>query len=143
MAMNAKEFDERQLYIRGKVFFHGMITSLILLLINALLHSFGIVWANGFHQNVLIVTITATVISVEAILRDAYFGIGDTRKPIIAIFSFASLILIIFIVRDIVQGNSFFENGQLTSNGFSLIFNIMPISIAVCGIYKEITEKRK
>jgi hypothetical protein len=81
--MKGKEFDERQLLIRGKVFFHGFMALTILLLINAWLQSFGILWASGFQQHVVILMIAVTVTSVEAILRGAYFVSEWHRKVVV------------------------------------------------------------
>jgi len=73
MARLAKQFDERQLRIRGQIFFHGFLVALALLLINAFLQDNAIVWANAFDQNIMIIMVTVMTVSIEAILRGAFF----------------------------------------------------------------------
>ena len=71
------EYDERQLVIRGQVFKHGLYVAVGLLGITAMLQASDVVWASGFAQNCFIITATAAVVIIEAIMRGAYFGRGD------------------------------------------------------------------
>ncbi|MCL2081092.1 MAG: hypothetical protein FWH16_03225 [Oscillospiraceae bacterium] len=137
------EFDERQLYIRGQVFFHGFISALLLLLFNAFLHSMGVVWASGFHQNITIMALTSTIASTEAILRGAYFGKGKSRWTVIAVFGSLSLMLWILNIQHILQGSAVLENGSLTQDGFSLILAALFSLTALLGLLKELMERRK
>ena len=141
--MKIKQFDERQIQIRGKVFFHGFITAVALLLINAFFQSYDVIWASGFHQNVLILMAIVTVVSVESILRGAYFDSEPRRRMVIGIFGIISLILLAFSVFHIIQGEALIENGRLTDNGFSLAFAVMVTAITLVGIVNELIERRK
>jgi len=143
MLMNNKFFDERQLKIRGEVFFHGLIAAFALLLINALLQGLDIVWASGFHQNIIIFFFTGMVVIIEAILRDAFFGMGQMRWPIIGAFGVLSAVLIYGVVHSFAQGNALVEAGALTHHGFMLVGAVMPVSVTVAGLIKEIIEKRR
>jgi len=140
--MKSKLFDERQLQIRGEVFFHGLITAFALLLINAFLQGFDIVWASGFHQNIIIILIILMVVIIEAIIRDAFFGMGQMRWPIIGTFGVVSIVLIAGVVRSFIQGNVLVEGRMLTSQGLIFVAAIMPVSVTVAGLVKEIVEKR-
>lgn len=137
------EFDERQLHIRGEVFFHGFITALVLLLLNAFLHSVNVVWASGFHQNILVMMLISTITGIEAILRGAYFGRGKSRWMVIGVFGLLSLVLIVLNVQHIAQGEVLLESGMLTDNGFSLALVIMFTSITIISIAKELIEKHE
>lgn len=141
--MKSKYFDERQLQIRGEIFFHGLVTAIALLLVNAFLLGNNIVWASGFHQNILIIMLTGTVVIIEAIFRDAFFGMGQMRWPIIGAFGVISLVLLFFCVSRIIQGAALIENGELTVNGYLSFYTTMPVSITVAGIIMEINEKKK
>ena len=141
--MTKKYFDERQLQIRGQIFFHGLAVSLALLLINAFLLGNDIIWATGFQQNILMVVVIGTVVIIEAIMRDAFFGMGQMRWPIIVAFGAISIVLLFLGVRSIIQGMALIEDGGLTDNGFLLFSSSMPVSITVSGVVKEIMEKRK
>jgi len=138
-----KQFDERQLHIRGQVFRHGMLTAIALLLINAFLQGNNVVWASGFHQNILILTAILAVFSVEAILRGAYFATGQIRGIIIGILAVCMLLLAFFNVRDILQGAVLLENNALTDNGFSVACLVMHATITIAGAIKWLGENEK
>ena len=137
------EFDERQLQIRGKVYFHGFVTALILLLLNAFLQDMGVVWASGYNQNFLIVMLTITVTGIESILRGAYFVRGKSRNMIIGLFAFLSLVLIAFNIKHLIRGEALITGGVLTDNGFSLALAIMFTLLTIVAIAKEIVERRE
>ena len=136
-----KHFDERQLQIRGEIFFHGLVTALALLLINAFLLGSEIVWANGFQQNIIIIVLIGMVIFVEAILRDAFFGMGQMRWPIIGTFGIISIVLVAWGVGSMMRGNALFGDAGLTDSGFMLVTATMPVSVTIAGLIKEIAEK--
>jgi len=140
--MTRKRIDERQLLIRGEIFFHGLVTAFALLLINAFLTGSNIVWASGFHQNIIIIILTGMVVIVEAILRDAFFGMGLMRWPIIGTFGVVALVLLAGVVSIFVQGNALVYDGMLTGHGFLVVAAVMPVSVTVAGLVKEIIEKR-
>jgi len=137
-----KRFDERQLLIRGEIFFHGLVTAFALLLVNAFLAGSSIVWASGFHQNIVIILLTGMVVIVEAILRDAFFGMGQIRWPIIVTFGVVALVLVGWGIGSFVRGNALVDDGMLTDSGFLLAAAVMPVAVAVAGLVKEILEKR-
>jgi len=137
------DFDERQLQIRGKVFFHGFIATIILLLINAFLQSSDIVWAGGFHQNVILMVIITTIVTLEAIIRGVYFGNGKTRWIVLGVFGSLSLLLLILNIQHILHGTTIIEDAALTSNGFSLALALMFTLTTVVGIVVELKERRR
>ena len=141
--MKTKQFDERQMQIRGKIFFRGFITAVALLLINAFLQSYDVVWASGFHQNILILMVAVTVVSVESILRGAYFDSEQRHRIVIVIFGILSLVLLFFSMRHMINGDAFIDNNILTDNGFSLAFAIMTVTITIVGIIKGFIERQQ
>ena len=137
------KFDERQIQIRGQVFFHGFITVVVLLLINAVLQDIGVVWASGFHQNILILMLASTVVSTEAILRGAYFGKGESRRMVICVIGFPAIVLWAINFLHIFQGSAVLEDGTLTRDGFSLTLAAFFTMISVSGLIKIIMERRE
>jgi len=137
------DFDERQMQIRGQVFFHGFIAALVLLLINAALQSNGVVWASGFHQNVILMVFISTITAIEATIRGVYFGNGKTRWIILGMFGLLSIFLWVLNIQHIIQGSSLFEDRTLTSNGFSVALAIMFSLTTVVGLIIELRDKRK
>ncbi|MCL2079322.1 MAG: hypothetical protein FWH17_05685 [Oscillospiraceae bacterium] len=141
--MKAK-LDERQILERGKVFEHGVIAAVILLVGNAALHSSGIVWASGFAQSIIIMFAIVTIISVEMVIRDVYFGFNQFNKlPVTIIFILIALMLSIFSMKHIVDGDVLFENGTLTPDGEYIPTAIMALIIAVCMTITFIKNRRK
>jgi len=139
-----KKLDERQILERGKVFEHGVIAAVVLLVGNATLHSSGIVWASGFAQSIIIMFAIVTIISVEMVIRDVYFGFNQFNKlPVTVIFIVIALILSIFPMRHIFKGDVLFENGTLTSDGEHIPIAIMALIIAVCMTITFIKNRRK
>ncbi|MDR1131773.1 MAG: hypothetical protein LBL15_05090 [Oscillospiraceae bacterium] len=141
--MNKNQFDERQLKIRGQVFFHGLISALALVLFNAFLQDDGMIWASPFYQNLLIFMAVVTVVSIDAILRGVYFG--QRKRPWLQIgfFGILSVVLTGFCLRDLLQGAALTENAGLTGKGASLVFDSMFVAITLIGAIKALAEKHK
>jgi len=137
------DFDERQMQIRGQVFFHGFILALVLLLLNAVLQSNGVVWASGFHQNVILMVLISTITALEAIIRDVYLGNGKTRWITLGVFGLLSVFLWVLNIQHILKGSVILEDRALTSNGFSVVLAIMFSLTTVIGVIVEIKGKRK
>ena len=138
------KLDERQILERGKVFEHGVIAAVILLLGNAALHSGEIVWARGFAQSIIIAFAIITVVSVEMVVRDVYFGFNQASKlPTTVIFGLIALALSFFTIRHIAAGDALFENGAFTSDGETLPMAVLTLVIAACMTITYIKKYRK
>ena len=152
------DYDERQWQIAGKVFYRGFLTTCILLMINGLLQGQGIIWANGFYQNFIIMVLLHTIISFEAIIRGVYFGKCNqlARWMIIGVFGAVSLLLWVISIWRISQGAQLVEsytlrlsNGAqplesyaLSSAGFSLAIAVMLTITTVTAVIVELKENR-
>ena len=153
------DYDERQWQIAGKVFYRGFLTTCIILMVNGLLQGQGIMWANGFYQNFLIMVLLHTIISFEAIIRGVYFGKCNllTRWIMIGVFGAVSLFLWVISILRFSQGAQLlesytlrlsheaqlFESHALSSAGFSLALAVMLTLTTIVGTAKEIMENRK
>ena len=153
------DYDERQWLIAGKVFYRGFMTACILLVANGLLQAWGIIWANGFYQNFIIMVLLHTTFSFEAILRGVYFGKCKLliRWVIIGVFGITSLFLWIISIWRFTQGAQLLESYilrlsdgaqlpesfALSSAGFSLALAVMLTITTVTAIVVEIKEKRR
>ncbi|MDR1000071.1 MAG: hypothetical protein LBL96_04615 [Clostridiales bacterium] len=139
----SKQLDERQVLIRGKVLWHGLIAATVLLLGNAFLQSIGVVWASGFAQNITILLAIVTVVSVEMIFRDVYFGNTGSNIAITVIFDLMAISSAILTIRHIASGTLFFKNGAFTPEGESLPQFILLLIIAVSMTAKELLKRRE
>ena len=138
--MNNKEFDERQNFIRGKIFYHMYIILAILLLLNAFLTDSGIAWADGFCSSIIILMTATAIGSVEAIVRGVYF-VNPRRIVISVIMTLCGIMLIIATFVQFIDGDTVLSNGQLTQEGFFLIMSILFSVIGISGIIKTIYDK--
>ena len=143
MKIEKEKFDERQLQIRGDIFKHGFLTAGALMLLNAFLQSEGIEWANGFQQNILMLLLISTVVSIEFHLRGVYFGKGGRRKAFIAIFGLCSVSLLVLSVIHGAQGEKFVADYMLTDNGFHFACGIMFFINTVCALIRLFCEKQE
>jgi len=135
---SAKEFDERQLLIRGQVFWHGLLVAVVLLVVNAVLQVNGVMWASGFAQNILIVLAIVAVVATEAILRGSFFGRRQNRWLVIAIFGIVGLAMI-----------GLHTSGALETVGLPrsdhiafIVAGVMFCCMTAVGISKELLERK-
>ncbi len=140
--MGNNKFDERELQIRGRIFRHGIFTAMPLLLANAFLASENIIWANGFHQNILIIMIITTVMSIESHIHGVYFGRNDMRGISLTVMTVTGLILIGINVWGLLNGDTLISGGQLSAAGFSLSIALMLLINIACGVICAVREKR-
>ena len=142
MKIENENFDERQLQIRGDIFKHGFLTAGALLLLNAFLQGEGIGWANGFQQNILILVLAVTVVSVEFHLRGVYFGKAGRRAAFIAIFGLCSVFLLALPMIHFLQGGAFVSGSMLSDNGFYFLGGILFAMNTTCALIQLFREKQ-
>jgi len=138
-----KKFDERQLQIRGQIFFHGLLVILALVLINGFLQDNMIAWANGFDQSLLIIIATVMLVSIEAILRGAFFGQRQTHWPMIGVYGVCAAIIIIFYAVRFLQGAVFVQNGGLSNYGANFTTGLMLAIATIIGVCNELSDRRE
>jgi len=139
--MNSKKFDERQLWIRGRIAFHGLLLALILVLANGFLQARMIVWASGFDQSLLIVIATVVAVSIEAMLRGVFFGKLRNRWLVIIIYGVCAIVIIALYGTFFRQGAAFLEDGGLSIYGANFLTGVMLAIATIVGVGKELSEK--
>ncbi|MCH4286799.1 NADH-quinone oxidoreductase [Amedibacillus hominis] len=124
------EFDERQVLLRGKIAVQTVIVTVGMLLAAAFITDFGIYDIEkeiGFSDFMIIAScFIITFISVNSILRGAYFGLlsRDREKMIRYIFTALAMVEIGLSIFDIIRGESL--------SPVSIMSIIMMASISVC-----------
>lgn len=124
------EFDERQVLLRGKIAVQTVIITVVMLMAAAFITDFGIYDIEkeiGFSDFMIIAScFIITFISVNSILRGAYFGLlsRDREKMIRFIFTALTIMELGLSIFDVVRGES------LTP--VSIMSMIMMVSITVC-----------
>lgn len=140
--MNNCNLDERQLWIRGDAFKHGLMLLGFLLLLDAFLKG-GVLTEEGFTLvegmwgNILFIVITVSVCEIEMILREAIDL--ENKSNIFMIFAFlaiGTLLLIMGSIEIITQNDIIIQKGSLTADGAELLMSICWIFIGVIGILK-------
>lgn len=104
--------DERQLQIRGKIFFHATAGLILILMGAAFLQDLGIydIAKNiGFSDFLLVVVIvTITYVSCAALLKDAYFGVNNQRQLTFVMYFFFIITFLedLLFVCDTIRGEA-------------------------------------
>jgi hypothetical protein len=140
--MKKEPFDERQLQIRKNIFKHGFFVAIGALLLNAFLNDIGIVWANALHQNILIVVMIITVVSVEFHAHNVYFERAVPRVPILGAIGGCAIILAVFSCIHFADGATFIANGSITNEGAMVIYCVMFLVNASSGIIQFLRSNR-
>ncbi|MDR3224720.1 MAG: DUF799 domain-containing protein [Clostridiales Family XIII bacterium] len=139
--MKNQKFDERQLWIRGNVFQHAFFAQVLLLLLNALITSNGVVWADNFYMNLILLFVPVVICSLELIFRDVYIQTKIRRAIIIGIFSAGALFGAIPRLVDLSKGESLWASGKLTHNGGGFVVSLLFAIIAGSLIIKTVMDK--
>jgi hypothetical protein len=140
--MKKEPFDERQLQIRKNIFKHGFFVAIGALLLNAFLNDIGIVWANALHQNILILVMIITVVSVEFHAHNVYFERNIPRAPMLGAIGGCALILAVFSGIHFAYGATFIANGSLTDEGAMVIYCVMFLVNTSYGIIQSLRSNR-
>ena len=139
----AHEFDERQLQIRGDIFKHGFLAAMLLLMLNALLNDFGIIWASGFQQNVLIMLMIVTVISVESHIRGVFFGRNIKSMIFLFALGLCTGVLAGLTVSHFSDGAVFADEGMLSDEGYTAILcGLLSLNVIV-GFVQHFRRKKQ
>jgi NAD/NADP transhydrogenase beta subunit len=143
---NKKEYDERQLKIRGDVFQRGFIIAFLLLMANALLHTFEITWATPVQESLITAMVLMTIVIAELIIRGVYFGKSDSRTMItvLAFLSGAAAFaqLAAAGLGIILNNRTLLEEGVLSDTGFSLVFGLIWLSFAISSAIRYNLNKK-
>ncbi|MCL2020208.1 MAG: hypothetical protein FWG70_10700 [Oscillospiraceae bacterium] len=143
---NLKEknmYDERQLQIRGDIFQHGYIAAMLLLLANAMLNSFDIVWASAFEQNLLIMLFITTIVSVEANLRGVFFGKNKKSTIILFIMGMCTGFLVAITTRHFADGAVFVSERMLSREGYTIVLCVLLSVNVIVGLVAQHRFKKQ
>jgi len=136
--LDKTEFDERQVLIRGQVFWHGLLVAVGLLLVNAMLQASSITWASGFAQNIFIILATAAVVATEAIMRGAFFGRRQNHWVLIWMFGAVGLAMVSLHTRAVFQTIGIPRADHVVF----VVAGVLFCCIAIFGVAKEMVERR-
>jgi hypothetical protein len=137
--MKRKEFDERQLWIRGNIFKHMVFFMGGLLLLNAGLAGEGIAWADGFSANLLLFAVPLAAGSVEMILRGVYFTGNAGRLALTALLGVSSLTALLLSL----SGGALIDGGQLTERGCGAAVGLLLFLVAATAALRTLWDRKE
>lgn len=141
--MNNCKFDERQLFIRGNIFKHMTVILVTLLICNALLLSSGLIWADAWHSNMIIVMIAVAAGSNEMIFKEVYSSRTGIQSRMIILIGASSIIGSGWWLVRISQGAKIVAESQLTDVGGNFVMMLLTLSIFIGFIIKLEIKKRE
>ncbi|WP_461204926.1 hypothetical protein [Clostridium sp. DL1XJH146] len=142
MKKNCK-LDERQLWIRGEVYKHALMVMGGLLILDAILKDFGMIWADSMSSSMIILMVSIMVGSVEMICRDVYMVPGNRQKYLIALMGICSSIVVVQAVIELAIGKyKFVVEGQLTNDASKAIMVACVFIIFIVFLVKNHQNKK-
>lgn len=137
-------FDERQLYERGKGFQYGFIAALIMILLNSFAEDSNFI-LNPYSRFILSIWIPMTVCFVYFIVKDAYEGIKEQNgKIVMGIFLATGLfVLVITTVRMIAGSAELFIDSTLGDWIGQVSYSVCMIIISAVYFIKQHLDNKK
>jgi hypothetical protein len=135
-------FDERQVQIRGKVYRHGFTLFMAILLLDAMLQGFGIVWADGFIKNILVIMIVVTVFCAELHFRGVMYGKKAEHKLFALGFGGISVFLLGMSLVAALRGNKIIEDDMLSEFGGGFLIALLILANALCALVQILRDKK-
>jgi len=142
---NNNQYDERQLIERGKAFQQSFFILVIIMFINSILYGFvGIVWADYYYSQIIMIMVAITYGIIKMICKDAYNDINySTINPALTVLGVAGLIGVWSNIMQMIRNNKgFIAKGQLTDNGAGIIMTGCMLSIGVVHLVKVLKDKK-
>lgn len=137
-----KDFDERQLKIRGAVYLHTLIVMALLILVNAFLRMNGVIWADELYQALLLIMLPVTVGSIELICKDAYIGVRRSYGAMIMVLGLSGIVGFFPPLISILSGRDrFAANGSITSVGLRMMVSFCCLSISAMFAARYVYER--
>lgn len=142
--MNRCDFDERQNWIRGDIYKHVIIYMAIMLLVDAFLSDYGIIWAEGRYSSIIILYLPVMAGLAEMFLKDVYIpGCRGRNDFIFGFMGILSVSQLIWTIKDMIsQKIGMMEGNHLSDSGAVLVLNIPATIVFLIFIYKYRNNKR-
>lgn len=137
------ELDERQLWQRGNVFKHAFVFLIAALALEALCKAFGVAWAQGPWEAILIIWASVALCWWEFILRDIS-PMGRSQKTFFFAMGLCGLCMVVMELASLAAGRGpLLEEGMLTSAGAITLTGCLMASILAVYLAKSFREKHR
>ena len=140
---NKSNLDERQLWLRGNVFKHAFVFLIVALALEALCKSFGITWAQGPGEAILLIWGSVALCWWEFILRDIS-PMGRSQKTFFFAMGLCGLCIVVMELASLAAGRGpLLEEAMLTSAGATTLIGCLMASILGVYLAKSLRDKRR
>lgn len=139
-----RNYDERQLIERGKIYRQSFILLVVLLLINIFVFGMHeIVWADEPFGSIIIILIAISYGTIRMIWKDAYNDIGCSKmNPEIIVLGIAGLLGICFAILQMNRKHiGFVSQGKLSSYGTGILIAANMLLICTVHLIKVCKDK--
>ena len=136
------ELDERQLWQRGNVFKHAFVFLLGALAAEGACKAFGVTWAEGPWEAVLLIWASVALCWWEFILRDIS-PMGRSQKTFFFAMGLCGVCLVVMELASLAaRRGPLLEEGALTSAGAITLIGCLMASILGAHLGKTAWDKR-
>ena len=140
--LNKTSLDERQLWQRGNVFKRAFVFLIVALALEALCKSFGITWAQGPWEAILLIWASVALCWWEFILRDIN-PMGRSQKGFFFAMGLCGVCIVVMELASLAAGRGpLLEEGALTSAGATTLIGCLMASILGAHLGKTAWDKR-
>lgn len=137
------ELDERQLWQRGNVFKHAFVFLLAALAAEGACKSFGVTWAEGPWEAIMIIWASVALCWWEFILRDIN-PMGRSQKTFFFAIGLCGLCMVGMELASLAAGRGpLLEEGMLTSGGAITLIGCLMASVLAVYLVKTFRDKRR
>jgi lipopolysaccharide export LptBFGC system permease protein LptF len=133
-----KDFDERQVWLQGKIYKYGFYFLFMLILTNTLLPA----WADNKTQAYLIAFFAVTVVNIALCIFGVYFGIKNRHKTILGLIMLGICFLTVIIGKIIESEQSFIENNMLSETALWVVAGVLLLINVVCPVIQLVRDKK-
>jgi ABC-type sugar transport system permease subunit len=135
-------FDERQLFIRGEAFKHGLIVMGLATLIDAFLKDNNIILVEGMWGNILMIAFTIAFIYTEMIFRNAINYDDKRMNRFFILLGCCALLILNLAIRSVVRDGIVINHSCILSKGIAdLIMAILWLWIGIAFCIKKHNTK--
>lgn len=137
------ELDERQLWQRGNVFKHAFVFLIAALALEALCKAFGVAWAQGPWEAILLIWGSVALCWWEFILRDIN-PMGRSQKTFFFAMGLCGLCIVVMELASLAAGRGpLLKEAMLTSAGATTLIGCLMASILAVYLAKSFREKHR
>lgn len=139
-----KQFDEKQLYDRGKCFQASFFIALACTIISYIVTDLLEIKVSGYLPFIFCIWIPISVCTILLIVKNAYDGVNSDFGKIVSIILFICGIMIIIsrVIIIIIDNGNFIDVEEVESFIASMIQAVCMVTIAVVYFIKKYRNKK-